>query len=108
MRVSLSPAIPDMRCTVRFPLHLPIQVHGRAAAALSQTTDISAGGVLFEVPSQMEVGSQIEFTICMPASRIGAQQDVLVNCVGRVVRCSSNGEQCAVAAVIDDYRFVRE
>ncbi len=55
----------------------------------------------------MQVGSNIEFRISMPAAVLGASTDVLVTGLGRVVRCSVEGERRAVAAVIDEYRFER-
>jgi hypothetical protein len=55
----------------------------------------------------LPVGSTIEFTIAMPAEILGLGKDVLVNCVGRVVRCIPEGDGRAVAAVIDDYKFER-
>lgn len=64
--------------------------------------------MLFKIDRSMEVGSLIEFTISMPAAIIGASKDVLVNCTGRVVRCSpESDDRCAVAAVIDEYKFER-
>lgn len=100
-------AIPDMRCAVRFPLQLPLAVHLDSGEHHTETSDISACGVLFHVETGVEVGRRIEFTISMPAKFIGARKDVLVNCVGRVVRCSPVGSRCAVGAVIDEYQYVR-
>lgn len=72
------------------------------------TADISAGGVLFHSESTLPVGSSIEFTIDLPGPVVGSSTDVLVNCVGRVVRCSKhNSGPADVAAVIDDYSFER-
>lgn len=99
-------AIPEMRSSVRFPLHLPVSVHAEKAEREAETVDISAGGVLLEMDGGASVGSSIEFTIFMPAARMGSLKDVLVSCVGRVVRCSSSGERSTVAAVIDDYRII--
>jgi PilZ domain len=99
--------MPEMRSSVRFPLHLTVAVRAHEAERQAETVDISAGGVLLEMDGGMDVGSNIEFTIFMPAGRLGSRKDVLVSCVGRVVRCSSTGERSAVAAVIEDYRIVR-
>ena len=99
--------MPEMRSSVRFPLHLPVAVRAAEAERQAETVDISAGGVLLEMDGAIDVGSSIEFTIFMPAGRIGSRKDVLVSCVGRVVRCSSTNERSAVAAVIDDYRILR-
>ena len=73
----------------------------------AETQDISAGGVLFHLESEMKVGLPIEFRISMPAAVLGASTDVLVTGLGRVVRCNVEGERRAIAAVIDDYRFER-
>ncbi len=96
-----------MRSAVRFPLELPVAVHAHRERFEATTKDISAGGVLFTMDSVVDVGSVIEFSISMPAQIIGAEQDILVKCVGRVVRCSPDGDKCAVAAVIDEYKFAR-
>ena len=100
-----NPRIPDMRSAVRFPLRLPVSVHAFESDYSAETKDISAGGVLFYMDELVAVGTTIQFTIMMPAGVIGTEKDVVVNCVGRVVRCSPEGGRYAVAAVIDEYGF---
>ena len=100
-------AIPDMRSSVRFPLHLPLAVRAESREHFTETSDISSGGVLFSADFGVPVGSTIEFTIAMPAVIVGSDKDILVNCIGRVVRCSPHGDRCQVAAVIDEYKFIR-
>ena len=97
----------ELRTSVRFPLRLPIAITTSGEEHLAETQDISAGGVLFHLESEMTVGSPIEFRISMPAAVLGASTDVLVTGLGRVVRCSVEGERRAIAAVIDEYRFER-
>ena len=98
----------EMRCAVRFPIRLPVAIRSQSGTYQAMTTDISAGGVLFHSESPLAVGSTIEFTISMPGPIVGSSTDVLVNCVGRVVRCSEEISGPAdVAAVIDDYSFER-
>jgi hypothetical protein len=100
--------VQELRSSVRFPIKLPIAVNADAESEHSaETTDISAGGVLFNVDAALEVGSTITFRIAMPASILGTPSDVLVNCAGRVVRCSNEGNRKAIAAMIDEYRFER-
>ena len=96
-----------MRTAVRFPLRLPIAIKGSGEEHRAETHDISAGGVLFHLESELKVGSPIEFRIQMPAAVLGASTDVLVTGLGRVVRCSVEGGRRAIAAVIDEYRFER-
>ena len=98
----------ELRSAMRFPIKLPVEVRAEEAARLqAETKDISAGGVLFYMDTEMAVGSRIEFNISLPASVLGTVSDVNVLCVGRVVRCSEEGSRRAVAAVIDEYRFER-
>lgn len=97
-----------MRSAVRFPLRLPVNVHAERNELKAETKDISAGGVLFYLQEKVAVGTTIQFTILMPSGVIGTDKDVVVNCVGRVVRCSEGKSGPAdVAAVIDDYSFER-
>jgi c-di-GMP-binding flagellar brake protein YcgR len=100
--------VQELRSSVRFPIKLPIAVKGsQEAEHAAETQDISAGGVLFRVDSNMAIGSQISFSIAMPSSVLGTPTDVLVNCVGRVVRCDAEDGKQTVAAVIDEYKFER-
>ena len=97
----------ELRTSVRFPLRLPIAIKTSGKEHQAETQDISAGGVLFHLETEMKVGSPIEFRISMPAAVLGASTDVLVTGLGRVVRCTVEGERRAIAAVIDEYRFER-
>jgi PilZ domain len=99
--------VDELRSSVRFPLKLPVEVRAEQSGVAGETQDISAGGVLFYMDSELDAGSIIEFTISMPASVLGTATDVVVKCTGRVVRCSRHGERTAVAAVIDEYHFDR-
>ncbi len=99
--------ITELRSAVRFPLKLKISIKGASGEHLAETRNISAGGVLFDVDTDVAVGSNIEFSITMPADVVGAPADVLVNCTGRVMRCAPDDGRCAVAAVIDEYRIDR-
>jgi hypothetical protein len=53
----------------------------------------------------LEVGSDIRFSMRMPHAVLGSPNDVMVHCKGRVVRCSSSHNEHLAAATIDDYRF---
>jgi len=97
-----------MRSSARFPLKLAVvfKTHGIRNVD-TETTDISAGGVMFYANADVIVGSSIEFDIVIPAAAFGAEAEVRVECAGRVVRCSYEGDRRAIAAVIDEYRFER-
>lgn len=106
MNVSNEGVIREMRSAVRFPLHLPIEVKGDRQYQ-AEIRDISAGGVLFNVTSDLPIGSQIEFTVLLPGDPLGTDHDVRVSCHGRVARSYTEGSQLIVAAVIDEYQFER-
>jgi len=44
----------------------------------------------------------------MPGAVLGTPKDVLVHCLGRVVRCSISQTQYLAAATIDEYRFTEQ
>jgi hypothetical protein len=97
----------DFRNSIRFPLHLQVTLKTPAGEYHAKTTDISAGGILFQMESQIEVGTAVEFAIEMPMDVMGTSQPVMVLCAGRVVRCSEEGSGQSVAVVIDEYHFKR-
>jgi hypothetical protein len=88
-------------------LHLPVKISESTWDDHAETQDISAGGVLIHCGADYAVGSTLQFSICMPAQALGAEKDVRVECVGRVVRCTPVGERMAVAAIIDEYHITR-
>jgi c-di-GMP-binding flagellar brake protein YcgR len=100
--------VTESRSSVRFPLRLPITVRTvDAREYFAETSDISAGGVLFHTGAPLEVGTEIRFRIILPSAVLGTDTDVLVNCTGRVVRALNDSGKTAVAAVIDEYCFER-
>ncbi|MGA3212523.1 MAG: PilZ domain-containing protein [Terriglobales bacterium] len=99
--------MPENRQATRFPLHLPVAVKAKNQRQRAETEDISSGGVLLSIDSDVKVGSSIAFTIRMPADVVGSDKDVLVNCTGRVVRTSKRKDRRAVGVVIDEYDFER-
>ena len=104
--VKMSP-LNDLRGAVRFPLHLHVDLRDNKEDLEAETQDISAGGVLIHCAVDYPVGSTIQFSISMPAKSMGAEKDVRVECVGRVVRCTPVGDRNAVGAIIDEYRITR-
>jgi len=98
---------PDLRNSIRFPLHLLVTLKSPTGEYQAKTHDISAGGILFHTEHSIKVGTVVEFNIEMPADILGSDQRVLVKCQGRVVRCSAESSGCDVAVVIDEYHFER-
>jgi hypothetical protein len=97
----------DIQNAVRFPIKLPIAVKSKTGQSCTETENISANGVLFQMDSDMPVGSLVDFTISLPADVVGADADVQLDCRGRVVRSSEDGGRRGVGVVIDEYRFER-
>jgi PilZ domain-containing protein len=98
---------PDMQSAMRFPIKLPISVKSKSGDSATETQNISANGVLFQVDAEMPVGSMVDFTISLPADVVGAEADVQLDCRGRVVRNFEEGGRRGVGVVIDEYRFER-
>jgi hypothetical protein len=95
----------EVRCAVRFPLALPVVLSLGDGVAEGETRNVSASGVLFALHQALRVGLDVEFSMRMPRETLGAPQDVVVHCKGRVVRCSSSHDEHLAAATIDEYRF---
>src|SRR5271165_51005 len=99
---------PDMQSATRFPIKLPISVKSKTGESHTETENISANGVLFQmVESEMPVGSMVDFTISLPADVVGTEADVRLDCRGRVVRSFEESGRRGVGVVIDEYRFDR-
>ena len=98
----------EVRCAVRFPIQLPVVVLAGTEEQAAMTKNVSASGVLFEMSNPLEVGEGIRFSLRMPGAILGTPHDVLVDCRGRVVRCSKSQTQSHVAATIDEYQFVEQ
>jgi PilZ domain-containing protein len=99
---------PEVQSATRFPIKLPISVKSKTGERHTETQNISANGVLFQmVDSEMPVGSMVDFTISLPADVVGAESDVRLDCRGRVVRSFEESGRRGVGVVIDEYRFDR-
>jgi hypothetical protein len=98
----------EVRCAVRFPLSLPVIIQAARREHTALTCNVSASGVLFQMNSALRVGEHIAFSLRMPGGVLGTSHDVLVDCTGRVVRCSKSQAQTQIAATIDEYRFVEQ
>jgi hypothetical protein len=101
----------EARTGKRFPLELPIKIHkGDTGDAKGVTGNLSAAGVYIRADAAMEIGSPVEFEITLPPEMTGGQENVTIQCKGRVVRADetgAGGEGRGVACVIDSYEFVR-
>jgi hypothetical protein len=100
-------AYQDMQSAMRFPIKLPVSVKSENGESQTETQNISANGVLFQMDSAMPIGSMVDFTISLPADVVGADADVRLDCRGRVVRSGDEAGRRDVGVVIDEYRFER-
>jgi hypothetical protein len=99
---------PEVQSAKRFPIKLPISVKSKTGERHTETQNISANGVLFQmIDSEMPVGSMVDFTISLPADVVGSEADVRLDCRGRVVRSFEDSGRRAIGVVIDEYRFDR-
>jgi len=98
----------EVRCAVRFPLVLPVMLWSGNGEVATLTRNVSASGVLFELDRLLQVGLAIRFSLRMPGAVLGTPNDVLVHCLGRVIRCSKSQSQYLAAATIDEYQFAEQ
>ena len=101
------PGFEDMQSAPRFPIKLPISVKSTAGESHTETENISANGVLFQIDSEMPVGSTVDFTISLPGDVVGTDADVQLDCRGRVARSFVEDGRRGVGVVIDEYKFER-
>jgi hypothetical protein len=95
----------EVRCAVRFPLSLPVVLSTNEEEFSAVTVNVSASGVLFVTDRKLAQGKSIGFQLRMPGEILGTPRDVLVHCLGRVVRCYPSQAAYHTAATIDEYRF---
>jgi hypothetical protein len=70
----------EVRCAVRFPLSLAVVVTAGREEKSAFTRNVSANGVLFDLPNPLKVGQGIDFSLLMPGEVLGAARDVTVPC----------------------------
>lgn len=103
-----APPIQEVRCAVRFPLTLPVILTANDREFAAVTQNVSASGVLFVTDRPLDNGLAIRFSLRMPCAVLGTAHDILVHCLGRVVRCSMSQSQYQIASTIDEYRFAEQ
>jgi hypothetical protein len=106
--------VSESRTGQRYPVQLPtrIQAKGSAEVHLGETNDLSAAGAYIVAQADFEVGTAINFEVCLPQEIVASDVEVRLQCSGRVVRVDTetkdHGEVRGVACVIDHYEFVRD
>ena len=107
----------ERRLARRYDLALPVivsvPVNKEAFPHNGQTRDISTRGVYFILHKELQPGTELDFTLTLPAE-ITQGTEVFVRAHGRVVRVDRKGEaesaaavNIGVAAVIERYDIIR-
>ncbi|HKW88067.1 MAG TPA: PilZ domain-containing protein [Candidatus Acidoferrales bacterium] len=105
----------ERRLARRYDLSLPVIVHlpveKESSARSGQTRDISTRGVYFTLREDLAPGTELDFTLTLPAE-ITRGTEVLVRAHGRVVRVDRKEDpvpqsNVGVAAVIERYDIIR-
>ena len=81
-------------------MKLTLQITTQDGTIDAVTENISANGILFSADKLPTIDTRIEFTIKMPAAVMGTPEDLLIQCIGRVIR---HGDEGQAAAIIDEY-----
>ena len=97
-----------VRTSVRFPLHLDVVLFTVDREYRAVTEDVSANGLLFTGDDLPPVDAAVKFRLKMPAEVMGGHRDVLLDCIGRIVRHEETAGKHMAAAVIDDYSLKAE
>ena len=104
----------ERRMARRYDLSLPVSVrlpiNREPGEHDGQTRDISTRGVYFIMEKELTPGTEVDFTLTLPAE-ITRGSEVFVRAHGRVVRVDKqrddDHESIGVAAVIERYDIIR-
>ena len=106
----------ERRLARRYDLALPVVVHlpiNKEIPHNGQTRDISTRGVYFTLQKELAPGTELDFTLTLPAE-ITQGTEVFVKAHGRVVRVDRDKDpepvataSVGVAAVIERYDIIR-
>jgi c-di-GMP-binding flagellar brake protein YcgR len=104
----------ERRLARRYDLSLPVVIQVPVTKEISdhkgQTRDISTRGVYFMMQQDLSPGTELDFTLTLPAE-ITRGTEVFVRAHGRVVRVDKESvnpqASFGVAAVIERYDIIR-
>ncbi|WP_419803862.1 PilZ domain-containing protein [Terriglobus sp.] len=93
-----------VRAAVRFPLQLPVQLHTGETEVPATTIDVSSTGMLFSLDTVLQVGTELDWELLLPAEAMGTGVDISVVCHGRVAWVQEESP-VRMAVMIDQYRM---
>lgn len=93
-----------MRAAVRFPLALAVTLHVGDRTYGATTVDVSSTGMQFVLGAVLDVGSELDWELSLPAAAMGTAADIRIVCHGRVVWVQGTAP-VRMAVVIDEYRI---
>ncbi len=104
----------ERRMARRYDLALPVSIrlpiNREPKSRIGRTRDISTRGVYFTLKEDLPTGTELDFTLTLPAE-ITHGTEVFVRAHGRVVRVDKrrddDHETIGVAAVIERYDIIR-
>lgn len=94
-----------VRTAVRFPLQLPVILHAGETEVPATTIDVSSTGMLFSLETVLQVGTELNWELLLPAEAMGSGTDISVACHGRVVWVQAGEDPVRMAVMIDQYRM---
>jgi PilZ domain len=98
------------RYDLSLPVHVRLPINREPGSHNGQTRDISTRGVYFMMNKDLTPGTEVDFTLTLPAE-ITRGTEVFVRAHGRVVRVDrqtdEDQESIGVAAVIERYDIIR-
>ena len=103
--LSLEIDVNGVRSSVRFPIHLPVQIIAEDRHVAGTTENISASGVLFRLEENIAVNVPVEFLLEIPSGNLPGEHTGALHCLGRVVRSYQGNSSSYAAAVIEEYSF---
>ncbi len=88
------------RLSVRIPIRLEVRLEGGASLVMSQTENVSLGGMLVRVQRQLPAGVEVAFQLMIPSER------ERITGTGRIVRAvaDADGRATAVGVRFESFR----
>jgi hypothetical protein len=98
------------RYDLSLPVSIRLPINREPGAHNGHTRDISTRGVYFTMQKEMSPGTELDFTLTLPAE-ITRGTEVFIRAHGRVIRVDKHQDEqhqaVGVAAVIERYDIIR-